>query len=392
MKKVCIKYLIFLSLVLVVTNTLLGKTEEAKRLYFGIGQQRDYQAAHALFNASYKENKDPESAKFLGLMYLVGKGVEKNTARAIEFFRISAGMGDGKSKKILEKLDNAKFEVRNKSQIINQTGSVESSKPSPDEISSSKTKRPIHQTISKPDEKTSVKSVNDSNTASEEPPQSIDLRPDIKERSAFETGILYQGSEEHSLWDLTCSYGATKVKEGFGFKLNAGIGLLDLELEGVDPFFKLNLGAGIHYARSLAERGFMNRFIPHGEILLDWDYFDNERTNEYTVGYDYSPLEYSDYYWRYYYSETSGDTFSFTNYSVKGGMSFEIVRNFLYANYTLCLNDSFDDLPSSNSNQFSLICGSPFKGEKDYFYIFSYTDSTLYFKEPLWAFKVGKYL
>ena len=48
--------------------------------------------------------EDAESLRYLGLMYLTGKGVTKDTVGAINFFEKAASKGDTMAAKYLDKI------------------------------------------------------------------------------------------------------------------------------------------------------------------------------------------------------------------------------------------------------------------------------------------------
>ena len=77
--------------------------EIAKQHYFGRGVNVDLTRAYQLFKKS-ANGGNPESARYLGVMYLRGKGVEKDTQQALEWFSRSAQGGDELAKKNLKAL------------------------------------------------------------------------------------------------------------------------------------------------------------------------------------------------------------------------------------------------------------------------------------------------
>ena len=74
--------------------------ESAKNLYWGRGVQVDYVTAHKLFLKSASAG-NAESSRYLGLMFLRGKGVEKNLQTAVEWFEQAAKGGDSLAQKNL---------------------------------------------------------------------------------------------------------------------------------------------------------------------------------------------------------------------------------------------------------------------------------------------------
>ena len=77
--------------------------EVAKDYYWGRGVGKNYQRAHQLFLDSANKG-NPESSRYLGLMYLSGNGVTKNLKTSIQWFEKAAVMGDKMSKDNLQKL------------------------------------------------------------------------------------------------------------------------------------------------------------------------------------------------------------------------------------------------------------------------------------------------
>jgi TPR repeat protein len=77
--------------------------EMAKKHYFGLGVPIDIDRAYSLFSRSANRG-NPESARYLGIMYLRGKGVQKDTNKALEWFTRAAQGGDELAKKNLKTL------------------------------------------------------------------------------------------------------------------------------------------------------------------------------------------------------------------------------------------------------------------------------------------------
>lgn len=77
--------------------------EEAKRLYWSKQPNGSLQEASKLFKLA-AEMGDPESARYLGLMYLQGKGVEKDPVEAIKWFEIASEGGDIMAQRNLQSL------------------------------------------------------------------------------------------------------------------------------------------------------------------------------------------------------------------------------------------------------------------------------------------------
>ena len=74
--------------------------EDAKKLYWGRGVQVDYIGAKALFIQS-ANGGSAESARYLGLMYLRGKGVQKNLETSVMWFDTASKGGDTLAQKNL---------------------------------------------------------------------------------------------------------------------------------------------------------------------------------------------------------------------------------------------------------------------------------------------------
>ncbi len=77
--------------------------EEGKRLYWSQQGSSSLLEASKLFNLA-AEMGDPESARYLGLMYLQGKGVKKDSNEAIKWFEIASQGGDAMAKRNLQSL------------------------------------------------------------------------------------------------------------------------------------------------------------------------------------------------------------------------------------------------------------------------------------------------
>jgi len=75
----------------------LGSSDElrelAKNHYFGRKSAPDYAKSFALFTQSANSG-DAEAARYLGIMYLRGKGVPKDNAKALEWFSLASDRGD----------------------------------------------------------------------------------------------------------------------------------------------------------------------------------------------------------------------------------------------------------------------------------------------------------
>ena len=74
--------------------------ESAKKLYWGRGVQVDYLGAHKYFIES-ADSGNAEAARYLGIMYLRGKGVEKNLQTSVDWFEKAAKGGDSLAQKNL---------------------------------------------------------------------------------------------------------------------------------------------------------------------------------------------------------------------------------------------------------------------------------------------------
>ena len=78
----------------------------AKKHYFGRGSVPDYGKSLSLFTQSANA-RDAEAARYLGIMYLRGKGVPKDNAKALEWFTLASDRGDalaGKNVQMLKSL------------------------------------------------------------------------------------------------------------------------------------------------------------------------------------------------------------------------------------------------------------------------------------------------
>tara|TARA_B110000003_G_scaffold270167_1_gene302205 strand:- start:118 stop:1509 length:1392 start_codon:yes stop_codon:yes gene_type:complete len=75
----------------------------AKQHYFGRGSNLDLKRAFQLFSQSASIG-NPEAARYLGIMYLRGKGVPKDSQKALEWFTKAAAGGDELAKKNVKTL------------------------------------------------------------------------------------------------------------------------------------------------------------------------------------------------------------------------------------------------------------------------------------------------
>ena len=74
------------------------KRELAKKHYFGREAPLDYDSSIRLFTESANAG-DAEAARYLGIMYLRGKGVPKDNAKAFQWFTLASDRGDSLAKK-----------------------------------------------------------------------------------------------------------------------------------------------------------------------------------------------------------------------------------------------------------------------------------------------------
>ena len=77
--------------------------EEATRLEHGLGVDRNYANAYALYCIATLQG-DTEAAYHLGWMHLNGRGMPSNSAVAIGWFRLAAERGDPHSQRLLDDL------------------------------------------------------------------------------------------------------------------------------------------------------------------------------------------------------------------------------------------------------------------------------------------------
>lgn len=75
----------------------------AKSAYWGKGEQVDLNKAYSLFLSS-AEAGDGESARYLGMMHMQGKGTQKDYRQALDWFEIAAQRGDQMALANLKKL------------------------------------------------------------------------------------------------------------------------------------------------------------------------------------------------------------------------------------------------------------------------------------------------
>ena len=82
---------------------ILSSKDSAKQAYWGRGQPVDLKLAHSLFTQSANQG-DGESARYLGMMFWQGKGVEKDLNQALRWFEVAAERGDSMAATNLQKL------------------------------------------------------------------------------------------------------------------------------------------------------------------------------------------------------------------------------------------------------------------------------------------------
>ena len=75
----------------------------AKKHYFGRAAVLDYEKSMRLFTESANAG-DAESARYLGIMYLRGKGAPKDNNKAFQWFTLASDRGDALAKKNAEML------------------------------------------------------------------------------------------------------------------------------------------------------------------------------------------------------------------------------------------------------------------------------------------------
>jgi TPR repeat protein len=85
-------------------KTAAESCELAKRHYSGIGIPVDYTAARSNFVIA-ANGGDVEAARYLGIIYLRGKGVAKDRVEAAKWLRMAAAGGDVMAKRNLELLE-----------------------------------------------------------------------------------------------------------------------------------------------------------------------------------------------------------------------------------------------------------------------------------------------
>ena len=78
-------------------------TAEGKRLYWSKGGESSLVEASKVFRLS-AEMGDGEAARYLGLMYLQGKGVKKDASEAMKWFKLASERGDVMAKRNLDSL------------------------------------------------------------------------------------------------------------------------------------------------------------------------------------------------------------------------------------------------------------------------------------------------
>ena len=73
----------------------------ARKLYTGVGVEQNYAKAFELFYP-LAQGGNPEAARFVGLMYLSGKGKSKDLKLAKQWLSVAAQKGDKPSIKLLD--------------------------------------------------------------------------------------------------------------------------------------------------------------------------------------------------------------------------------------------------------------------------------------------------
>ncbi|MEC7800880.1 MAG: SEL1-like repeat protein [Verrucomicrobiota bacterium] len=75
---------------------------KAKKLFTGVGSEKDYSKAFQLF-FPLAEGGNPEAARFVGLMKFSGKGTDKNFDEARQWLSVASQKGDKTAKDLLQK-------------------------------------------------------------------------------------------------------------------------------------------------------------------------------------------------------------------------------------------------------------------------------------------------
>jgi hypothetical protein len=199
----------------------------------------------------------------------------------------------------------------------------------------------------------------------------------------FMLGLPIENGPYHSYWGFRLA-GANSFSKYSSFNFNLELGGWDME--EVDTFLRFKIGGDLSLYRKLYKRGFFSRITPFAKLGIEYDYFSNEETTTYTTGYDFSPLQYSDYYWEYYESYTTGTSFDFFNYTYSGGFQFELVKDHLFVVYNLMRLSSFDGDGGVTANKADLF----YVNNNGTLFFLSYQDADLYWVEnTLWVIGVG---
>ncbi len=74
--------------------------EDARKYYAGVGVPQDYERALSLFSSLARKG-NAEAARFLGLMFLTGRGCEKDIPKAENWLRQASASGDKTATRIL---------------------------------------------------------------------------------------------------------------------------------------------------------------------------------------------------------------------------------------------------------------------------------------------------
>ena len=215
--------------------------------------------------------------------------------------------------------------------------------------------------------------------------------------STITVGFASTLGDKHIL--LTVPFESSPAHDYFGVRIsgagpleslnnNTNLHLLaelgSYEVTDVDPFLRFKLGADLsYYHKFKSSDGFLSKLSPFLKGGIEWEYFDN--TTQYTTGYDFSPLAYSDYYWEYYYE--TGTTFDFFNFNLSTGFEYELIEDKLSFAYNLMYmipNES--SVENQTTNKFEL----HYKQDNDTFlYVSHQMDDLLVYDNDIWSVGIG---
>ena len=200
----------------------------------------------------------------------------------------------------------------------------------------------------------------------------------------FLLSVPFESSPAHDYLGVRVSGGGPLESLHSDTNLHMLAELGSYELTDVDPFMRLKLGADLsYYHKFQSSDSFLSKLSPFLKGGIEWEYFDN--TTQYTTGYDFSPLAYSDYYWEYYYE--TGTTFDFFNFNLSIGFEYELIEDKLSFAYNLMyLIRDESSVGNKTTNKFEL----HYKQDNNTFlYVAHQMDDLLLHDNDIWSIGIG---